>query len=336
MTLFIEVYKIEPIYWQWWLLLFSSFALIIISPRARNAREFFKATFKNKAPNTGMLTGSLIISWIFAKSITNAANLGLEFGIVGGLAYAGYYLSFAIAGIVIYAMRVKGGFKSIHHFLVSKFGRGAVALFTILISIRLFNEVWSNTMVIGTYFGNQGSSGFYWAIIVFTILTLAYALKGGLSSSIFTDVIQMGFFAVLLCVILWNIFSIGEISVKEVASSGSWTMTTGLNLLFAAVIQSFSYPFHDPVLTDRGFISSPKSTLKSFLLASIFGGICIVLFSIIGVYAQREGMQGQAAVQVGKAFGVIILLVINFIMTQSWRGSVPRAAECRRACSGAA
>ena len=82
MTLFIEVYKIEPIYWQWWLLLFSSIALFIISPRARNAREFFKATFKNKAPNTGMLTGSLIISWIFAKSITNAANLGLEFGIV--------------------------------------------------------------------------------------------------------------------------------------------------------------------------------------------------------------------------------------------------------------
>jgi len=317
MTLFIEVYKIEPIYWQWWLLLFSSIALFIISPKARNAREFFKATFKNKAPNTGMLTGSLIISWIFAKSITNAANLGLEFGIVGGLAYAGYYLSFAIAGIVIYAMRVKGGFKSIHQFLVSKFGKGAVALFSILISIRLFNEVWSNTMVIGTYFGDQGSSGFYWAIIVFTILTLAYALKGGLSSSIFTDVIQMGFFAVLLCIILWNIFSIGEISVKEVATSGSWTMATGLNLLFAAVIQSFSYPFHDPVLTDRGFISSPKTTLKSFLLASVFGGICIVLFSIIGVYAQKEGMQGQAAVEVGKAFGVIILLVINFIMITS-------------------
>lgn len=313
----LEILNVEVIYWQWWLLLVSSIVLYIISPLATNKREFFRASFRNKAPNAGMLTGSLIISWIFAKSITNAANLGLEFGIVGGVAYAGYYLSFAIAGFVIYKMRVIGGFKSIHQFLISKFGRGAVAMFSILISIRLFNEVWSNTMVIGTYFGDQGTAGYYWAIIVFTILTLAYALKGGLSSSIFTDVIQMGLFAVLLCIILWNIFNVGEISVKEVATSGSWTMATGLNLLFAAVIQSFSYPFHDPVLTDRGFISSPKTTLKSFLLASVFGGFCIVLFSIIGVYAQQEGMQGQAAVEVGKAFGVVILLVINFIMITS-------------------
>jgi len=313
----IDFSKIEPVYWQWWLLIVSSLAFLILSPWARTKTQFFKATFRNKAPSAGMLTGSLIISWIFAKSITNAANLGLDFGIVGGVAYAGYYLSFAIAGIIIYLMRVKGGFKSIHQFLVEKFGRGAIVIFSILISIRLFNEVWSNTMVIGSYFGEIGSSPFYWSILVFTVLTLAYALKGGLSSSIFTDVIQMGLFAVLLCVILWNIFSIGELEVKEVVSSGNWTMATGLNLLFAAVLQSFSYPFHDPVLTDRGFISKPKTTLRSFILASIFGGICIILFSVIGIYAQKSDMQGQAAVEVGKSFGVVILLVINFIMITS-------------------
>ena len=58
-------------------------------------------------------------------------------------------------------------------------------------------------------------------------------------------------------------------------------------------------------------------TLKSFLWASVLGGICIVLFSIIRVYAQSESMLGQAAVEVGKAFGVFILLVINFIMITS-------------------
>ncbi|CAL68544.1 sodium:solute symporter family protein [Christiangramia forsetii KT0803] len=313
----IDFSEIAPVYWQWWLLIVSSLAFLILSPWAKTKAQFFKATFRNRAPSAGMLTGSLIISWIFAKSITNAANLGLDFGIVGGVAYAGYYLSFAIAGIIIYLMRVKGGFKSIHQFLIEKFGRGAIVIFSILISIRLFNEVWSNTMVIGSYFGEIGSSSFYWSILVFTVLTLAYALKGGLSSSIFTDVIQMGLFAVLLCVILWNIFSIGEMEVKEVVSSGDWTMATGLNLLFAAVLQSFSYPFHDPVLTDRGFISKPKTTLRSFIFASIFGGICIVLFSIIGVYAQKNGMEGQAAVEVGKSFGVVILLVINFIMITS-------------------
>jgi Na+/proline symporter len=291
--------------------------LFFLSPLAKTSDEFFKAVHKKKAPSAMVLTGSLIISWIFAKSITNAANLGLEFGIVGGVAYAGYYLSFAVAGLLIYKMRTVGGFHSIHHFLTTKFGKGAMALFSILIAIRLFNEVWSNTMVIGSYFGDIGSSHYYWAIIVFTVLTLAYAIKGGLSSSIFTDVIQMALFSVLLIVILWQVFSIENFGINEVVSSGTWSFELGLNLFFAALIQSFSYPFHDPVLTDRAFISSPKVTKRSFLWASLLGAICIVLFCIIGVYAQSQGLQGQAAVEVGKAFGVVILLVINFIMITS-------------------
>lgn len=307
----------ETIHWQWTLIIVSSLILFFLSPLAKTRDQFFKAVSNRKAPNTLVLTGSLIISWIFAKSITNAANLGLDFGIVGGVAYAGYYLSFAVAGILIYQMRTKGGFESIHQFLTSKFGKGAMAIFSILIAIRLFNEVWSNTMVIGSYFGESGSQSYYLAIIVFTILTLAYAIKGGLSSSIFTDVIQMVLFSVLLIVILGTIFSTEDFSPSDVASSGVWSFELGLNLFFAAIIQSFSYPFHDPVLTDRAFITSPKVMRKSFLLASVLGALCIILFSMIGVYAQTRGMQGQAAVEVGKAFGVVILLVINFIMITS-------------------
>lgn len=304
-------------YWQWILVIGSSLLLFFLSPLAKNASEFFKATHRKKAPNALMLTGSLIISWIFAKSITNAANLGLDYGIVGGVAYAGYYLSFAVAGLIIYKIRVKGGFSSIHEFLTTKFGKGAVALFSILICIRLFNEVWSNTIVIGTYFGDQGTQAYYWSILIFTALTLAYALKGGLSSSIFTDVIQMGLFAILLSVILGVLFTAEDFTIKDAATSGTWSLDLGLNLFFAALIQSFSYPFHDPVLTDRGFLSSPKVTRRSFIMASILGAICIIMFSIIGVYAQSEGFKGQAAVEVGKAFGVVILLIINFIMITS-------------------
>lgn len=289
----------------------------ILAPYAKDVGTFFKAQHRGKAPSMFMLTGSLIISWIFAKSITNAANLGLEFGLVGGVAYAGYYLSFAVAGIIIYQLRVKGGFKSIHHFLMTRFGKIAVNLFSILISFRLFNEVWSNTMVIGTYFGEIGSTAYYAAILVFTILTLAYTLKGGLSSSIFTDVIQMVLFSVLLIIILGVIFTEPEIETSTMISSGTWSMELGLNLFFAAILQSFSYPFHDPVLTDRGFISSPRITRKSFLWAALLGGICIVLFSLVGVYAQQAGLKGQAAVEVAKKLGVVLLLIINFIMITS-------------------
>tara|TARA_R110000796_G_scaffold37722_1_gene94995 strand:+ start:34741 stop:36081 length:1341 start_codon:yes stop_codon:yes gene_type:complete len=309
---------IEIHYWQWSLIIVSSLVLFLVSPYAKNTNQFFKAEHKKRAPNVFMLTGSLVISWIFAKSITNAANLGLEYGIVGGVAYAAYYVSFAVAGILIYKMRVHGNYNSIHHFLTSKFGRSAVTVFSILIAIRLFNEVWSNTMVIGSYFGDVGSSSYYWSILVFTVLTLAYVLKGGMSSSIFTDVLQMVLFTLLLIIILGIIFgSETPFSVKEVATSGTWSFDMGLNLFFAALLQSLSYPFHDPVLTDRGFLSSPKITLKSFLWASVLGVLCIVLFSIIGVYAMANGLSGQAAVEVGKSFGVILLLIINFIMITS-------------------
>lgn len=304
--------------WQWGLVLVSSLILFLLSPLAKNTSQFFKAVQRQKPPNTLVLMGSLVISWIFAKSITNAANLGLEFGIVGGVAYAAYYASFAIAGIIIFKMRVHGGYNSIHGFLTSKFGRMAVFVFSILIAIRLFNEVWSNTMVIGSYFGDIGTSVYYWSIIVFTFLTLAYVIKGGMSSSIFTDVVQMVLFALLLMVILYTIYGPKtDFTTKETIASGIWSFETGLNLLFAALLQSFSYPFHDPVLTDRGFMSNPKITLKSFLWASFVGAVCIILFSTIGVYAQTHGIVGQAAVEVGKAFGLITLLIINFIMVTS-------------------
>ena len=254
---------------------------------------------------------------MFAKSITNAANLGLAFGLVGGVAYAAYYLSFAVAGVVIYQLRTKGGYTSIHHFLSSRFGRGAMVIFSLLICFRLFNEVWSNTLVIGSYFGTTGEMGYYAAIVVFTVLTLAYSLKGGMSSSILTDVIQMALFGVLLVVILTAILPRVDYEVGPLLTSGAWTLATGGNLLLVAILQSFSYPFHDPVLTDRGFLSDPKASLRAFLWATPIGFVCILLFSLVGVYGGSVGLSGQAPVEVGRLLGGPILLVMNFIMVTS-------------------
>lgn len=222
-----------------------------------------------------------------------------------------------VAGIVIYQLRTKGGFTSIHHFLQSKFGRSAVILFSVLIAFRLFNEVWSNTMVIGSYFGSVGSSSYYWSILVFTGLTLAYTLKGGLRSSLLTDAVQMIFFGVLLFIILTLIIPRGEENFSAYLSSGEWTMSGGLNLLFAAFLQIFSYPFHDSVMTDRGFISTPKVTLRSFIYAALIGFFCLTAFSLVGVFARFQGMEGQAAVEVSKILGTAAMLAMNFIMITS-------------------
>lgn len=303
--------------WQWGLVIASSVALFLLSPWSKTSGQFFAAKTKEKQPNWLMLTGSLVISWVFAKSIANASDLGNKFGAVGGLAYAAYYLSFIVAGVIIYYMRVKGKLKSIHLFLNERFGKRALQLFSLIIAFRLFNEIWSNTMVIGSYFGEQGSTAYYASILVFTALTLAYTIKGGLRSSIFSDLIQMGLFAVLLTVILSFLMKEESFQFSEIARSGSFTYDGGINLLFAALIQSFSYPFHDPVMTDRAFITKPKVMLWSFIAAGVIGGICIFLFSFLGIFGKMQGMEPGNLSDYGKVFGPVLLLLINFIMIVS-------------------
>lgn len=302
---------------QWIILIAASLALFAVSPWARSTKDFFRGSKEDQEPGFWLLTSSLVISWLFAKSITNAANLGLSFGFVGAVGYATYYLSFVAAGLIIYQMRVKGGFQSIHEFLQQKFGKTAIMIFSLLIGIRLMNEVWSNTMVIGSYFGDSGTRSYFLAIGVFTALTVAYTLKGGLRSSLLTDVIQMALFGLLLFVILGMILPEKEFAVADFTSSGTWSLEMGGNLILVALLQVLSYPFHDPVLTDRGFISSPGLTKQAFLAAAAIGGVCILLFSFVGIYANMEGLSGQAPVQVAKVMGVAMMLMINFIMVTS-------------------
>jgi Na+/proline symporter len=303
---------------QWLLLIAFGGLFFLLSPKAETVRQFFQAkTKEGNTPSVFLLTSSLVISWIFAKSIANAANLGMAYGIVGGIAYACYYLSFLTGGLVIYYMRKKGHFESIHQFLRTRYGRQAVRLFSLVIGFRLFNEVWSNTTVIGNYFGPPGSSSFYIAVLVFTGLTLAYTLKGGMRTSLITDSIQMLFFAVLLFILLFFILPKSNASAADYITSGNWTMEGGVSLLLAVLIQIFSYPFHDPVLTDRGFMSSPKVTLTSFVTATFIGFICILLFSFIGIFAQFAGIQGEATVVVSQLLGTVVMLLMNMIMITS-------------------
>jgi Na+/proline symporter len=308
----------DIIWWQWVMVIGLGLLLFAVSPFARTTHDFFKATTTaQQTPHPIILTGSLVIAWIFAKSITNAANLGLAYGFVGGVAYSCYYLSFMVAGVVIYRLRSKGGFTSIHHFIGDKFGASAVRVFTMVIALRLFNEVWSNTMVIGSYFGDQGSVSYYSAIVVFTLLTLAYVLKGGLKSSLLTDFIQMVLFSVLLCLILGVLLPREQGNIGQFVQTGEWSAAQGLNLVFAVLIQVLSYPFHDPVMTDRGFLTRPKTTLYVFLAATVIGFFCILLFSFVGIYARMQGMQGQAAVEVARSLGAAMMLLMNLIMITS-------------------
>src|SRR5260370_32684350 len=169
---------------QWMALVGYGVVLFLVAPRAGHHRGFLWARSRQgAAPSPALLTGSVLVTWIFAKSITNAANLGEKYGLVGGLAYAAWYLSIPAAGILIYRIR-KAGHEGIIPFLTARFGPAAAFLFSAAIVIRLFNEVWSNTEVVASYFGPDG---FYIPAAAFTARVLVYTMRGRLRASIFTD-----------------------------------------------------------------------------------------------------------------------------------------------------
>ncbi len=45
-----------------------------------------------------------------------------------------------------------------------------------------------------------------------------------------------------------------------------------------------SYPFFDPVLTDRAFLAKPSTMLGAFLLGGIIAALFIFFFGFVGIY----------------------------------------------------
>ncbi|NER80727.1 MAG: Na+/proline symporter [Leptolyngbya sp. SIO1D8] len=286
------------------------------TPQKVTASEFFEGQSKSgKSPGMWLLVASAAISWIFAKSIDNAASLGSAFGIWGGLGYSIYYLSFVTAAIALYFIRTRGGYRSIPEFLVNKYGQLCSRLFLIAIAIRLLNEVWSNTKVFSLYFGGEGSWGYWLAAIVVTLFTVYYSLLGGLRSSLLTDGAQMLLAAVLLVVILGTLGP-GLVNQGVPAVDGE-TRLAGLTFCGLAFVQIFSYPFHDPVMTDRAFITGPRTMVKGFIWAGIISGGFIFLFSAVGLYARAFGVEGSPSLNVPVLLGLPMLLVFNAIMLTS-------------------
>ncbi|NEQ29952.1 MAG: Na+/proline symporter [Leptolyngbya sp. SIO4C5] len=286
------------------------------TPDKVSASEFFQGQSRQgQAPGLWLLVASAAISWIFAKSIDNAASLGNAFGITGGIGYAIYYLSFVTAAVALYFIRVRGGHQSIPEFLVSKYGKICARLFLLAIAIRLLNEVWSNTKVFSLYFGPEGSLGYWIAALLVTAFTVYYSLLGGLRSSLLTDGAQMLLAAVLLVVIL-VVLGPGLVT-QGLPVVEPETRLAGLTFCGLAFVQIFSYPFHDPVMTDRAFITSPRVMLKGFIIAGIISGGFIFLFSSVGLYARANGIEGNATLAVPALFGLPMLLVFNAIMLTS-------------------
>ena len=288
----------------------------LAAPRKVNISQFFDGQSKTAAePTFWLLAASAAISWIFAKSIVNSAALTHSFGLWGGFGYSLYYLSFIVVAVTVYQLRVRGGYRSLPSFISGRYGGVCMKLFLLAIAIRLFNEVWSNTKVVGLFFGAEGSGGYWASVVVFTLFTAFYTLRSGLRGSLLTDGLQMLLAAFLLAIILAAIYPAFD---GQMPQSSDVQIAGGMTFALLALVQVASYGFHDPVLTDRAFITNPKRMLRAFIVAGLVGGLFIMLFGLTGLYARVIGFEGGNIMGgLAGAVSLPLLIVFNVLMLTS-------------------
>jgi len=265
-----------------------------LSPVAKTANTFFAGISpQGLAPGLLTLTFSQVTTWIFARSLMNAAILGFYYGVWGTLAYSAYYLSFLTGGKIIDNIRFEQGYTSIQEFLHSRFGSLGVTCYNFVIAIRLISEVFANLLVFGILFGSVGSNAYGFAIIGFSLVTLFYSMLGGLSASLKTDVLQMTLFIITLSILLIVVLTSGQFNIADLNLGLPDIKQPGPILLVVALLQIWSYPMHDPVMMDRGFIADRDTTRKSFHHAAWISVLCITLFGSLGVLAGTYANEGD-------------------------------------------
>lgn len=268
---------------------------IVFAPIAKTVNSFYSGISpQGDAPSLLTLTFSQVTTWIFARSLMNAAILGYYYGVWGTLAYALYYLSFLTGGKIIDRLRFEQGFQSVQEFLQIRFGRIGVASYNVVIVIRLVSEVFANLLVIGLLFGMAGSNTYVLAIIAFSAVTLLYSMLGGLHASLKTDVLQMSIFVFVLLMLLAIVLGGGQFSISDLAFKEFQFDQPGPILMLVALLQIWSYPLHDPVMMDRGFLADRPTTRKSFYHAAWISIVCIVTFGFLGVWAGAHAGEGDS------------------------------------------
>lgn len=296
---------------------------LAVMPRRATVEGFFAGVDENgAAPGLWTLVFSQVTTWIFARSLMNAAILGYFYGIWGTLAYTAYYGSFLTGGFIVGRVRARGG-RSLQDWLGQTYGRIGTGCYNLVIALRLLSEVFANLLVIGLIAraALPGVPAAEWiGILAFSVLALIYSGVGGLRASLRTDVWQMMLFLAVFAVALPALFLSPDFSFAAVMTApGTLGATPGLVLLAVALLQVFSYPAHDPVMMDRGFVADPETTRRSFLHAFWISALLIFLFGLFGVQAGVIGAEYEQELLVTwqKMFGPEVFLLIVLALAVS-------------------
>ena len=283
--------------WYWFPL--YSLLVLSISPYTRDPQSFFSGGLTDKAKKQFsflFLTSASFVAWLFAKSIQNSAALSYSFGLMGGVAYAGYYIGFWATAIVVYRLRSMG-YRSFMEAIADRYGYLSCCSFASALLYRLFSEIWSNTIVVGSFYGSTQSALWWTSVWLATIIPISYVILGGQKSSLLSDLGHGTLVVIFLIVLLSLVIPAMPYGLFD-ARVTKWTLAGGGDQLCVAVIQGgLSYPFMDPAMTDRAFLGNKKAMVGGFFLGGLLAMTFIFLFGFIGTYGRMLTLLPAGAAQ---------------------------------------
>ena len=100
-------------------------------------------------------------------------------------------------------------------------------------------------------------------------VTLVYSMFGGLHASLRTDLFQMLLFLLVLALLLGLVLTGGHFSLERLLFTPFAIGEPGPILLAVALLQIWSYPLHDPVMMDRGFLADRATTRRTCRTSSV-------------------------------------------------------------------
>ena len=149
-------------------------------------------------------------------------------------------------------------------------------------------------------------------------IAFSYSYYGGFRNSIKTDLIQMIIFLILLFILFISIFFTPWQVSSDIFDKSTDINNPAYSLIIVAILQLFSYPIHDPVMMDRGFVCSYSRTKNSFIYAFFLSIFCIFLFSLLGIIISEKELEGLSFINaIQDHFGIFISFIVFLLLIVS-------------------
>lgn len=256
----------------------------------------------------GIISASIMASWIWTTTLIGASEAGMWFGAMGGFHYAwGAIVPFMVfIPVALRLRRIMPRASTFAEFVRERYGTGVHALFLIF-GIGVGFYVYTEQLVgAGILFKTTFGVDYKVAVVLTTSLVVSYIALGGFRGSVVTDLFQFAVVAIA-CILLvpWLLAEIGGPEflyqgLERVASDAndpnhnpqatSWFAADGFRYGLAAVVIATGQ-----VLLEQGYYQRAIAAIdrKSLRWAYVIGGI-VAWFPIPLMFGLVVGGTGLA------------------------------------------